>query len=150
MTTLALNKRTGEFREVENPDTMERDVYARIRARTSDATRTRVAGEMSALVDYDPLADEWLPCPVEQPEPAPLEWGDVAAAGIAMGKVVGVAIWFVLAVPLGIVAHIGKALFTPSETKPEPPAYGSRRPNRERRFTYEETTFYHHKKFTSE
>lgn len=107
--------------------------------------------DQTPLDDYDAIAGEFVPyAPESSPEPPTIEMAVVANAAVAVGKFIGAGVWFVLAIPIAVVVHVGMALFAPS--KPEPPneAYGSKRPQRTRRVTYEKETFYQREKITIE
>ncbi len=47
---------------------------------------------------------------------------DVTRWGLTTGKVIGKGVWFVACIPLGVLAHIGKAITSPSSA-PTAPRY---------------------------
>lgn len=89
------------------------------------------------------------PQPAPTPEqPAPEILPMLAHAGMALGALVGYGVWFVLAIPVGIVAGLFAAITEPN--KPEKPQDDYHLPRRtgKPRVTVERTFF--HEKITSE
>lgn len=92
---------------------------------------------------------------VEQPKPAPTPEPPapeilpmLADAGMALGALVGYGVWFVVCIPLGIIAGLFAAIMEPG--KPEKPQDDYHLPRRtgKPRVTVERTYF--HEKITSE